>query len=301
MKNNLALFFPIFLFTVIFMHNDNVYGDKIPPDEVEITTPVYSPKPDTFEPRFGQYTYTVTWQGVPAGTLELNLEQNGMNYQIKASARTNRFVDFFYKLRFNTEALVAKDTLYPKNSAYNSRENHRRQNTEITFLPNGEIESVHEDRRGNVKKIRFNPDNFTLDPFSAVFLALSLEWDVGDTRQFDTFTGKNRYLIELTAIEKTDIRVRGTTYEAIVISPRVKNLGDKNASEDDDRLHEARIYVSTDPSRKILRISSDVFVGSIDTTMVSFAPSDNNAKTDSEKKADPPRRSPLDPSPRFIN
>ena len=269
----------LFFVAAACLHGAMAFADRIPVDKVEIVTPVYTPEPESFKPRFGQYTYSVSWQGIPAGTLELNLSKNGADYRIEASARTNRFIDIFYKLRFNTEALVSAATLYPKLSVYDNRQNKRRENMKIEFLPGGEIKSVHEDRRGRVEELRFKPNNFTLDPFSAVFLALSLTWEVGDTRQFDTFTGKSRYLVELTAIEKTTIMVKGEDREAIVISPQVKNLTEIDTSEEDDRLREARIYVSTDPSREILRISGDVFIGTVSTSMVSFTPSKNQAET----------------------
>lgn len=268
----------VLLAAIVFLQAGLVVADEIPPGEVEIVTPVYAPEPGFFEPKFGKYTYSVSWQGIPAGSLEMNLERQDDYYRVRASARTNRFVSMFYKLRFTTEAMVSATTLHPKTSVYNNRENDRSENTEINFLPDGEIHSVHEDRRGRKNELRFEPNNFTLDPFSAVFLALSLRWEVGDTRQFDTFTGRGRYLIELTAIEKTSIQVQGSWREALVISPRVRNLVDTDSFDDDDRLHDARIYVSTEPSREILRITSDVFVGTVNTRMVSFTPSESNTR-----------------------
>ena len=281
----------VLLAAIVFLQAGPVIADDISPEEVEIVTPVYAPEPGFFEPKFGKYTYSVSWQGIPAGTLEMNLERQDEYYRVRATARTNRFVSMFYKLRFTTEALVSATTLYPKTSVYNNRQNDRRENTEIHFLPDGEIHSVHEDRRGRKNELRFEPNNFTLDPFSAVFLALSLKWEVGDTRQFDTFTGKGRYLVELTAIEQTSIQVQGSWRDAIVISPRVRNLTDTDSFDDDDRLHEARIYVSTEPSREILRISSDIFVGTINTRMVSFTPSENHSR-DAAAVSGPPEDAP---------
>ncbi len=278
MKKNNPLVLTIILIAAVCLYGQAVYAGRIPIDEVEVITPVYSPEPGTFEPRFGTYTYSVSWQGIPAGTVELEMVQNGTDYRIKGRAETNRFVSLFYKLRFNTEALVSASTLYPKNSTYRNRTNKDTEHTKIEFLPDGKIKSVHEDRRGDIEELHFAPDNFTLDPFSAVFLALSLPWETGDTRQFDTFTGTGRYLVELTAVDKTNITVKGEIREAFVIVPSVKNLTKKDPSEDDDRLREAKIYVSTDPSREILRISSDIFIGSVNTRLVSFTPSTDDAQ-----------------------
>ncbi|MFW6010990.1 MAG: hypothetical protein ACOC8Q_00595 [Desulfosalsimonas sp.] len=64
----------------------------------------------------------------PQELLHWNSGKKGGDYQIRASARTNRFVDIFYRLRYNAKALVAADTLRPLNSVY-KRKDKRSQNT----------------------------------------------------------------------------------------------------------------------------------------------------------------------------
>ena len=239
---------------------------EIPPDEVTVSTPTYVPGKDGFDPKLGQYHYKASWNGIPAGTVTLTLARRGDNYHIAASAKTASFIDIFYKLRFRTEAVLSARTFQPKRSIYVTKANSRKKQTQMAFSADGKISSVRESR-GNIQAYNFKPDNFTLDPFSAAFLALSLDWEVGQSRQFDTFNGKSRYLIELTAVEKTRITVRGVPREAIVISPTVTNLTDSDPS---DKLHAAKIYIATDRSREILRLISDLFIGSIKTNMVSY-------------------------------
>ncbi|MCB0337900.1 MAG: hypothetical protein KDD62_16395, partial [Bdellovibrionales bacterium] len=54
-----------------------------------------------------------------------------------------------------------------------------------------------------------------------------------------------------------------------VISPTVKKVG----AEKNDKLREARIYLSSDARREILQITSEVFVGTVKTKLSSFQPS----------------------------
>jgi hypothetical protein len=56
--------------------------------------------------------------------------------------------------------------------------------------------------------------------------------------------------------------------KAIVISPNITKL----TEEETKKLRNARIYISMDNSREILKISSDLFFGTVDTDMVSFVP-----------------------------
>lgn len=242
---------------------------RIPLDQVKVSTPVYTPDFSEFAPKMGKYTYEVSWNGIPAGSIKLELDRKGADYEIRASARTAWYIDIFYQLRYWTEAVISAKTLRPKHSISLSRENSRRKETEVTFLPDGTIHAVRKDHKGRVKSLDFESDNFTLDPYSAAFLALSLHWDVGDKRQFDTFNGKNRYLIELTAVERTRIDTGGGPREAIVIVPTVKKLTDTDSKK---KLKGARVYISTGADREILKISSDLFIGSVDTDMVEFSP-----------------------------
>jgi hypothetical protein len=112
-----------------------------------------------------------------------------------------------------------------------------------------------------------------LDPFSTAFLALSMDWKVGEKRRFDTYNGRNRYLIELTAVDQTDITVNGKTRKAIVISPKITKLTEK----ENKKLRNALIYISADASREILKISSDLFFGTVNADMVAFIPAKSGA------------------------
>ena len=127
--------------------------------------------------------------------------------------------------------------------------------------------------RGKREFLIFNPSNFTLAPFSTAFLALSLDWKTGDKRSFDTYNGRNRYLIELTAVDQADIIIKGESRKAIVISPKITKLTDTETK----KLRDARIYISADNSRQILKIPSDLFFGTVYTDMVDFTPEESPA------------------------
>lgn len=248
-------------------------AQSIPPDQVRVSTPAYSPS-SAFAPLLGLYTYAVTWNGIPAATLELKMARHGDEYELNAKAWTSRAIDYLYRLRYQSETVISAKTLAPKRSVSITRANAREKRMEMTFLPDGVIHSQEKDKRGKEKSFRFDPANFTLDPYSAGLLALSLDWKVGDRRLFDAFNGKNRYLITLTALEEAVVTIGGVSRQAMVIRPAVQKLTE--TEPDGKKLREARIFVSTGPSREILKIVSEVFVGSVNTTLVSFTPADGS-------------------------
>jgi hypothetical protein len=246
---------------------------KIPPDQVKITTPVYSPELSDFNPKLGRYTYTVSWQGIAAGAVDLSLNRAGDDYKITANARSSEVIDYVYTLRYRTEAFISSQTLMPRRSVSVTNENSRKKRIELEFLPNGEILSVYTNHHGKRNSIQFNPGNFTLEPFSTAFLALNMDWKIGDKRQFDIYNGRNRYLIELTAVDQTDITINGKTRKTIVISPDITKLTDAETK----KLRNARIYISADNSREILKISSDLFFGTVDIDLTAFRPAKTRA------------------------
>ena len=239
-------------------------------DKIKVSTPVYQNHASDFSPALGTYLYEVTWQGIPAAKASVSVEREGPHLKIATEVKTYRAIDLFYRLRYHAMALISAINLLPYYSEYKQRENSKVKETKISFLPNGEIVSVRRKKGEGEQQLRFDPNNFTLDPFSAAFLARSLPWDDGETKYFDTFEGKSRYLIALTAVDKIKVNVNGRSRDAWVISPKVEKLGQEQKIK---KLRDARIYLTADNAREILKIESEVFIGTVKTAMTSFAPS----------------------------
>jgi hypothetical protein len=66
--------------------------------------------------------------------------------------------------------------------------------------------------------------------------------------------------------------VNGALRQAIVLCPSVKKLTDTGNDSNDKKMRAAYIYISADQPREILKISSDLLIGSVDTVMVGFSP-----------------------------
>src|SRR5262249_10341179 len=162
--------------------------------------------------------------GIPAASATIFVEKDGENYRITATARTATGIDLFYKLRYRGEGLLSGTDLTPIRAVFDQQENSRIKNAEIIFHDNGEIEAVRQTKGKPAETLNFTPENFTLDPFAAAFIARGVDWKLGDTKEFDTFNGKSRYLISLTALEKAKVDVNGEKRDCWVISPKVKNL-----------------------------------------------------------------------------
>lgn len=243
--------------------------DTVSPENLQVLTPLYKPDLAEFEPPLGTYTYDVSWEGIPAATLQVKVAEDGPYYQISTIAKTYRGIDIFYKLRYQADGTLLINDLSPVRTVINQRENSRQKNTEIEFLPGGEIRATRQQKGKEEEVIQFNSNNVTLDPFSAAFLARSLDWQKGQTRVFDTFNGKQRYLISLSAEDKITMKVNDQERDVWVIIPKVEKLTEPGAIT---KLNRAKIYVTADKYREILEIVSSVFIGSVKTRLESFSP-----------------------------
>jgi hypothetical protein len=270
LKAVLAVFF-IFLPVILFA------DESLTADKILVSTPVYQSDYGTFKPALGQYEYSVSWQGIPAATVYFNVDKRGQKYFLSTDVKTVRAIDLFYKLRYRAEGQISAINYLPVYSTLVSQENSKERSSKIEFTPEGLIHSTYSVNGELKQELSFNPNNFMLDPFAAGFLARSLDWKKGQTRYFDTFNGKSRYLISFTAVDERDMFINGETRRVWVVEPKVKLLTADKAKK---KLRTARIYITADSARDILKIDSEVFIGTVRTKLTAFRPSNSSSNVE---------------------
>jgi hypothetical protein len=243
-------------------------NSDLSPADVKVSTPEYAPASSFTFPN-GTYKYEVSWKGIPAGTATISLDNDGSTYRLVATAATMSWVELFYTLRYRAEGLVDSSSFKPQQMTIKKRENSKLSHIQVSFDETGEIYSKREKTGREAKELRFNPHNGTLDPFSASLLARSLDWKVGQSRQFDTYNGKTRYLITLNCLEAKVMDVNGLPRAVWIIEPTVTNLLKNKPAK---KLRRAFMYVTADSKREVVKIESEVLVGSVTTKLESFTP-----------------------------
>jgi len=234
---------------------------------IEPTTPVYHAYEADFQPNFGVYTYQVSWNGIPAAEAQLTVDGDAFRYRLIATAKTYSPIDLLYRLRYRAEGVISAFDMSPISTSMVQQENSKKKAYSINFFPGGRVESIRYQTGRPDQLIRFSSNNVTLDPFGAAFLARTLDWEEGQTKQFDTFNGKTRYLISLTAQGKETLSFEGKDRECWVIVPTVTKMVN---NEPQHKLKSAKIYLTADSNREILKIVSSVFVGSVTTKLTKF-------------------------------
>jgi len=219
---------------------------------------------DDFKPRLGTYFYNVKWLGIRAADATVTVAQDGEYYRIVADTATSRLIDQILKLRYRFEGLIRSQDYMPIETVFDFRKRSRHRHTKIRYLNDGKIEVTEtktkkkQEPRTEIKKIQ--PEGFVLEPFSASFLARGFNWRKGEVQQLEVITGKKRYLVTLTCLDKVQVADGHAQIEAWIIRPTVKNL---NKPKSKPRHRSTRIYLSTDESRDLLKMKSRTLVGPV--------------------------------------
>jgi hypothetical protein len=199
---------------------------------------------------------------------------NGIDrYIFNIAARTLSCVDMLYKLRFQAQSEISYPELEPLSLVYDNQANSRRTQLGIKLINHTLGTTVHTSKISGEgdsasSHTSYHFKNFTLEPLSAAFLALNLDWQDGQIREFDLFTGTGRYLVSLRSDGKRAIEHRGASRLVSVITPQIRNLC---AIKPIPSIKSGAIYISEEGPREILKIEALVGAGIIVSEMESFA------------------------------
>ncbi len=296
--------FSLAAFFVCVFTSAQARADYIPPGEILVRTKAYTPEHVGFP--LGTYEYSVDWQGIPVGKASITVRnslvpvsndtQEG-RYVVTAKANSGRVISIFYNLKHVSESTFRADKLSPVLFRSMQTENSKSKGREVQFEPDGQIHATLWKKKKGEKvpeeQIDFKSDNTTFDPITAAFLARSLPVNENEDFTFDIFNGKHRFLITLRVKGKEVVEAAGRQREAYIVVPTVKKLTD---SEGEKRLRKATLWISTDPSREVLKLKSEVFVGSVNADLVRFIPEPGQLPSDSARaslktpRADVPAR-----------
>jgi hypothetical protein len=205
---------------------------------------------------------------VPVGTADIRTSPLWIDgkkyYQVKVKARTSKVVDLFWKMRDTVVSVFEAETLEPYRYSFKQRENRRKVNTKASFDRESNKWLIHRQKGRRVKNYEFVSAN-TLDPITAVYLARSLDFKVGDQFYFNVFGGKSRYRLTLDIVGRERIKLDAGVFDAFKVKPRIENITKSGYA---GRVREATVWISADRRRMPLKIASEVFIGTIYLEMV---------------------------------
>jgi hypothetical protein len=229
------------------------------------SVPTYRPKFQPFEAGESQ-VYRAHWNGmVSVATAQITTKPTVIDgkkvYQVKVQAKSSKFLDLIWRMRDTITSTFDAKALAPSRFTFAQRENSKVIDTEARYDDYTKRWAVNRQEVGKRPKLyEFDSQN-TLDPITAVYLARSIDFKVGDRLHFKVFGGKYQYLLELRIDGKEPVKLpSGKSIEAYKIIPFVQNIAKEGYAS---RFNEATVWISADERRLPIKISSKIFVGSI--------------------------------------
>ena len=256
------------LFAVVCLYKADALGageTLISPEAV----PVYQPKHYPFEGGEKE-VYRASWNGlVSVATAEISTVPTIIDgkkvYRVQVEAKSSGMLDFIWKMRDTITSTFDAKALSPARFTFSQRENSKVIDTEARLDHTRKRWAVNRQQAGKRPNIyEFDAQN-TLDPITAVYLARSVDFKVGDRLYFRIFGGRYQYLLELLVEKKEPIELAAGKIEAYRIVPRIQNLTKNGYAE---RLNEATIWISADERRLPVRLSSKIAFGSVHLELV---------------------------------
>jgi Protein of unknown function (DUF3108) len=234
------------------------------------SVPLYQPKIVPFESGEKE-VYRASWNGmISVATAEVRTVPTVVDgkkvFQVRVEAKTSKVLDLIWKMRDTISSTFDAKGLSPSRYTFNQKENSRVINTDARLDPTTKRWSVNRQQVGKRAKIYEFESQNTLDPITAVYLARSVDFKVGDRLYFKVFGGRYQYLLELFVEKKEPVTLEsGKTIEAFRVIPRIQNITKNGYAS---RLNDATIWLSADERRLPIKLSSKIVFGSVQLELI---------------------------------
>jgi hypothetical protein len=207
-------------------------------------------------------TYVLRWENIPAGkaTLEVHSikEMNGAAaYHFVMTAQSNKFVDFFYKIRDRIDAYADIDmrhsVFYKKNQSEGA---HKKYET-IEF--DWEKNQARYSEPGKPRNpIELKPGSF--DPLSAFyFTRVALTNGNPELVERPVTDGKKNIIGRAKVVGRETLTLKnGKTYDTILLEPEMRHIGGVFKESKDAKIY---LWVTADERCIPVQIKSKVVVG----------------------------------------
>lgn len=217
------------------------------------------------EPRALRAHYRFGWGGVTAATGDVRFGKTADGrFQLEATGGTTGLARTLWSYDVKHTATSDASTLRPVRVKETEEERAKEFTTELSFTEEG-VTSVREERRdGEVKSKtrRFSfPHVWSLN--SALLYLRTQPLQDGAVQRIVIYPATSAYLGTVTVIGRDRITVPTGSYDAIKVDVQLKKIGKGRKLQEHKKFRRATVWLSDDSDRLILRIETQVFVGTV--------------------------------------
>ncbi|MFP4071438.1 MAG: DUF3108 domain-containing protein [Desulfovibrionales bacterium] len=205
-------------------------------------------------------TYELRWAFISAGEIILEVRENGsfegrQAHHFMATARSNSFVDKFYKVRDRIESFCEPDM--SRALHYYKKEHEGNHQGEIWILFDWEEQTArHKNLKREKNPISIQPHTF--DPLSIFYSFRFKDLAVGEQYQGTVTDGKKIVLGQAKVLSRQHLKVKAGTFDTFLVEPDTTEVGGVFKKSKDAKLH---VWVTADEFKIPVKIKSKVVVG----------------------------------------
>ncbi len=214
-------------------------------------------------------TFALRWGIIPAGEATLavypheTIDGRKANHFV-LTARTNKFVDVFYKVRQRIDAFsdlkMSRSLLYKEVHTVHGT----RRDAEIRFDWD-RMKAQYVNFGKAEKPIPISPGAF--DPLSIFYYSRLFDPGTRAVLERPVTDGKKCVVGRATIVGRETIRVEGTSYDTYLVEPELREVGGVFKKSRDAKI---QVWVTADERRIPVRLRSKVVVGSFTGDLVSM-------------------------------
>ncbi len=199
--------------------------------------------------------YDLKWLGIKAGSATLSFYETKDRVKIVSEARSDPWVDIFYKVRDRVVSLLKK--VPPGSISYRItlREGRHRKDREVIFYPEpGKVlfkdHLSKEERHIDIAKGLF-------DPLAGFYVLRNRDLKVGKDEYIRIFDSKKVYDVRVEVLRKETVETSLGRFRTIVVKPHMKSEGIFY------RKGEIYIYLTDDERHIPVLLKSKILIGSV--------------------------------------
>lgn len=216
-----------------------------------------------------RFVYDIRWGVITAGSASLEVraqvERNSRPaYHLVATARSNRLIDAFYKVRDSNEAWLDMQTLVSHGYEQHLREGPR-------YWVDESVVFNHEQRRCYIVEVKKDqreerqaaiPPN-VLDIFSSFYYVRTQPLEVGRRLVLDVSTSGKTWPLVVEVKRRETVRVPAGRFECFLLEPSLRERG--LFIKKGKRLE---VWITVDERRMPVLMRSEVFIGHVSAELV---------------------------------
>lgn len=219
-----------------------------------------------------QLEYTVTWFGIEAGRIAMEVAQETVEgerkHLLKVTLRTSKAFSIFYKIDDRIEITLDWVRLLPQTVIFDRHEG-RKEVRQITRFKRDEgVAEVQKNGGGG----EYPVPREVREAISAIYYARTLPLERGGGFWFSVFSNKKVYDVELQVLGRESVQTEAGEFKTVVVQPRAWQEGEYRDKG------EVYFWLTDDPLHIPVQVKGKVKIGSLLLRLTRFTPGGGAAR-----------------------